>query len=112
MKSPVSALLALALAIALPLSAATPLAPVPAPANLRVASIQLHVAPDHRDWTYKLGEPVKFRITVTADSTEVDNAAVTYSVGPDLFPGEKKTAAVPLDGLVVDAGTMNTGGFL
>ncbi len=112
MKFPASVLLGLAMAASQPLSAATPLAPVPPQANLRVASIQLHIAPDHRDWTYKLGEPVKFRITVTADSTSVDNATVTYTVGPDLFPGEKKTATVPLDGLVVDAGTMNTGGFL
>jgi len=112
MKSPVFVLLALAVAAASPLSADTPLGPVPPQANLRVASIQLHIAPDHRDWTYQLGEPVKFRITVTADSTAVDHATVTYTVGPDLFPGEKKTAAVPLDGLVVDAGTLNTGGFL
>ncbi len=104
-------LLALALVLALP-SFATPISPAPAFANARVAAIQLRIAPDHRDWSYRLGEPVKFRITVTADSTPVDNANVTYSVGPDLFPGEKKTAAVPLDGLVVDAGTMNTGGFL
>src|SRR5690349_20798397 len=97
---------------ALPSFAAIPIAPVPAFANGRVAVIQLRIAPDHRDWSYQLGEPVKFRITVTADSTPVDNANVTYSVGPDLFPGEKKTALVPLDGLVVDAGTMNTGGFL
>ncbi|MEJ1971043.1 MAG: acetylxylan esterase [Lacunisphaera sp.] len=111
MKTPVFALLALVVA-ALPLAATTVLGPVPPQANLRVASIQLRIAPDHRDWTYQVGEPVKFRITVTADSTAVDHATVTYSVGPDLFPGEKKTAAVPLDGLVVDAGTMPTGGFL
>ena len=105
-------LCALALAASLSLTAATPIAPVPAYADARVAVIQLRIAPDHRDWSYKLGEPVRFRITVTADSTPVDNATVTYSVGPDLFPGEKKTAVVPLDGLVVDGGTMNVGGFL
>ena len=112
MKIRLPVLFALAAAAALPLSAVTPIAPVPPQANFRVAAIQLRIAPDHRDWTYQLGEPVKFRISVTADSTPVDNASVTYSVGPDLFPGEKKTAIVPLDGLVVDAGTMNTGGFL
>lgn len=91
---------------------ATPLGPVPAPANLRVASIQLRIAPDHRDWTYALGEQASFRITVTADNTPVDHATVTYSVGPDLFPGPKQTAAVPPEGLVVDGGTLTTGGFL
>ncbi len=94
------------------LCAATPLSPVPAPANLRVASIQVRVAPDHRDWTYRLGEPARFRVMVTADNTPVDNATVTYSVGPDMMPAEKKTAAVPLDGLVVDGGTLKEGGFI
>lgn len=113
MKLPTLLLCALALATALSLPAAsTPVTPVPAYADARVSVIQLRIAPDHRDWSYQLGEPVKFRVTVTADSTPVDNATVSYSVGPDLFPGEKKTAAVPLDGLVVDGGTMNTAGFL
>ena len=105
-------LFALALCAASALPAATPLSPVPAPANFRVATIQVRVAPDHRDWTYRLGEPVKFRVMVTADNTPVDNATVTYSVGPDLMPAEKKTAAVPLDGLVVDGGTLKEGGFI
>lgn len=104
--------LLLAALLASPLAAATPIGPVPPQANFRVAVIQLRIAPDHRDWTYRLGEPVKFRITVTADSTPIDNATVTYSVGPDLYPGEKKTAPVPLDGLVVDGGTMKVPGFL
>ncbi|HWA25757.1 MAG TPA: acetylxylan esterase [Lacunisphaera sp.] len=90
----------------------TPIAPVPPHANFRVATIQVRVAPDHRDWTYKLGEPAKFRIMVTADNTPVDNATVTYSVGPEMMPAEKKTATVPLDGLVVDGGTMKEGGFI
>ncbi len=105
-------LLALTVVTALPVFADRPLTPVPAFANARVAAIQLRIAPDHRDWSYQLGEPVKFRISVLADSTPVDNATVTYSVGPDLYPGEKKTAPVPLDGLVVDGGTMKVGGFL
>ena len=104
--------LALAASAALSLPAAIPLSPVPAPANLRVATIQLRVAPDHRDWTYRLGEAAKFRLMVTADNTPVDNATITYSVGPDLMPAEKKTAVVPLDGLVVDGGTLKEGGFI
>jgi cephalosporin-C deacetylase len=100
------------LAAAARLSAATPIGPVPSHANFRVATIQVRVAPDHRDWTYQPGEPVKFRIMVTADNTPVDNATVTYSVGPEMMPAAKKTAAVPLDGLVVDGGTLQEGGFI
>ncbi len=93
-------------------SADTPITPVPPHADFRVAAIQLRIAPDHRDWTYKLGEPVKFRIMVTADNHPVDNATVTYSVGPEMMPVDKKTAPVPLEGLVVDGGTLQVGGFI
>lgn len=90
----------------------TLLNPVPSYAQHRVAAVQLRVIPDRRDWSYQLGDPVKFRIVVTADSTPIDNVTVSYSVGPDLFPGPLKTAVVPLEGLVVDGGTMTTPGFL
>lgn len=105
-------LLCLVLLATVRVAADTPITPVPSHADFRVASIQVRVAPDHRDWTYQLGEPVKFRIMVTADNTPVDNATVTYSVGPEMMPVEKKTAAVPLEGLVVDGGTLNVGGFI
>ena len=105
--------LCLALLVAAPCAAAdSAITPVPAHANFRVATIQVRIAPDHRDWTYKPGEPAKFRIMVTADNTPVDHATVTYTVGPDMMPGAKQTALVPLDGLVVDGGTLTTGGFI
>jgi cephalosporin-C deacetylase-like acetyl esterase len=89
-----------------------PITPVPPQANRRVASVQVRVAPDHRDWTYQLGEAAKFRVMVTADNEPIDNITVSYKTGPDMMPGAAKTAAVPLDGLVVDAGTMTQPGFL
>jgi len=92
--------------------AATPIAPVPPQANLRVAAVQVRVSLDHRDWTYAPGETPKFHIAVTADNEAVDNASVTYAIAPDMMPGEKKTAPVPLDGLVVEGGTMQEPGFL
>lgn len=103
---------ALLLAIVGVATAATPITPVPPQANLRVAAAQVRVVLDHRDWTYQPGEPVKFRISIVADNQPIDGATVTYSVGPDLQPGEKKTARVPLEGLVIDGGTMNEPGFL
>jgi cephalosporin-C deacetylase-like acetyl esterase len=92
--------------------AAIPIEPVPPGAALRAATVKVVVAPDHRDWTYKLGEPARFLITVTADSEPIDHVSVAYTVGPDLFPGEKKTASMPLPGLTIDAGTMTAPGFL
>ena len=89
-----------------------PVAPVPAGAALRAATVKVIVSPDHRDWTYGIGEPVHFAVSVTADNEPIDNASVTYSVGPDMFPGEKKTVPLPLAGLTIDAGTMQVPGFL
>jgi len=88
------------------------ISPVPPGAALRAATVRVTVAPDHRDWTYKLGEAARFSVAVTADSEPIDAVTVAYTVGPDLYPGETKTAAVPLSGLSIDAGTMTTPGFL
>lgn len=95
-----------------PVLAATPIAPVPPQANFRVAAVQVRVVPDHRDWTYRLGDAAKFKIAVVADGQPIDDATVTYAVAPDMMPGEKKQAAVPLEGLVIDGGTMTEPGFL
>ncbi|MEO6002085.1 MAG: acetylxylan esterase [Opitutus sp.] len=92
--------------------AQTPITPVPPQANLRVAAIQVRVKPDHRDWTYQLGETPRFTIAVTADNEPVDNASVSFVISPDMMPGERKTAKVPLDGLVVEGGSMTEPGFL
>ncbi len=93
-------------------AASTPVTPVPSQANFRVAVVQVRVAPDHRDWTYQPGEPAKFRVTVTADNEPIDNATISYAVGPEMMPAETKTVAVPLDGLVVDGGTLKEPGFI
>lgn len=103
---------AFARADAQPAPAATPISPVPPGAALRAATVRVVVAPDHRDWTYALGEHARFSVSVTADSEPIDGVSITYTVGPDMFPGEKKTVALPLTGITVDAGTMAQPGFL
>ena len=90
----------------------TPIAPVPPGVALRAATVRVIVAPDHRDWTYSMGETARFAVTVTADNEPIDHVSVTYTVGPDLFPGEKRTVALPLAGLTIDAGTLKAPGFL
>lgn len=90
----------------------TTIAPIPPGVALRAATVQVRVAPDHRDWTYKLGESAHFVVTVTADNEPVDAVTVVYTVGPDMFPGEKKTAALPLSGMTIDGGTLAEPGFL
>jgi cephalosporin-C deacetylase len=93
-------------------SGATPIAPIPRQATLRVAAVQVRVVLDHRDWTYELGQTAQFRVFVTADNEPIDDVNVSYTVGPELTKVESKTAAVPLDGLLIDGGTMQEPGFL
>jgi hypothetical protein len=49
-----------------PDSASAPIAPVPPQANLRVATVQIRVAPDRADWTYHVGETARFRARARA----------------------------------------------
>jgi cephalosporin-C deacetylase len=85
---------------------------VPANAQARVAAVQVRVAPDHADWTYAVGEPAKFTITVTADNEPLTGATVRYKIGPEMLPADEKTATLPAGGLVIDGGTMKDPGFL
>lgn len=89
-----------------------PISPLPPGITLRVATVQVRVAPDHRDWTYEVGEPARFKIAVIADNQAIDNAIVSYQIGPELMPAESKTVAVPVDGLTIEGGTMKQPGFL
>ena len=90
----------------------TPIGPLPPGATLRAATVRVIVTPDHRDWTYAPGEAVLFSVAVTADNEPVDGVTLAYTVGPDMFPGARKTAALPLAGLTIDGGTMKDPGFL
>jgi cephalosporin-C deacetylase len=88
------------------------LTPVPPQAQFRVAAVQVRVVPDHRDWTYRPGEPARFQVTVTADNVPVEGVTISYTAGQEQRPVEVKSAAVPSGGLVIDAGTLKEPGFL
>jgi cephalosporin-C deacetylase-like acetyl esterase len=94
------------------LAAGTPILPVPAVAAFRAASVQVRVTPDHRDWTYQLNEPVKFRVLVTADNEPLDHVTISYQVAPDMMPATPKTAPATLEGVVIEGGTLAQPGFL
>lgn len=85
---------------------------VPPQATRRVATAQVRVAPDHRDWTYRPGEPVKFNVVVTADNVPISRVPISYFVGPEQMPAATKNGEVSVDGLVIDGGTLNQPGFL
>jgi cephalosporin-C deacetylase-like acetyl esterase len=85
---------------------------VPAPAQVRVAAVQVRVAPDRADWTYQVGDPVKFTVDVIADGHSLTGATLTYKVGPEMLPADEISRALPSGGLVIDGGTLKEPGFI
>lgn len=76
-------------------------------------AVQVQVTCDHADWLYAPGEPVKFTVKVIANNAPLASAKISYSLGPEMMPADKKSADVSADGSVVlDGGTMQTPGFL
>ena len=76
-------------------------------------AVEVHVTCDHADWLYAPGEPVKFTVKVVANYVPLAGATVSYLLGPEMMPVEKKTIDVSANGTaVIDGGTMKTPGFL
>lgn len=82
-------------------------------AQERVGTVQVRVAPDHADWRYEPGQPVRFLITAIQDGHPLTGVQVSYRIGPEMMPPKvEKSEALPAGGLTVNAGTMNEPGFL
>lgn len=75
--------------------------------------VKIIVAPDHKDWLYKVGEKVKFTVSVLQFGNPVRNARVRYEVGPEKMDAFKKDSLTLNDpSFTIDGGTMKTSGFL
>ena len=75
--------------------------------------VDVIVAPDHADWTYKVGEKVKFSISVIQYGNLLKNVAVKYQIGPEkMEPTINETKTLGDGRLTVEGGTMKTSGFL
>jgi cephalosporin-C deacetylase-like acetyl esterase len=59
-----------------------------------------------------LGDSVRFAVSVTADSEPIEGVVISYTLGPDMYPGPVTKVALPLNGITIDAGTMSKPGFL
>lgn len=79
-------------------------------------TVVVTVTTDRPTATYRVGEPVSFRIRVTRDGAPI-TATAAYAIGPDGFPlgfpatidGSKP---VPPEGLIVPGGTLTQPGLL
>jgi cephalosporin-C deacetylase len=75
--------------------------------------VEVIVAVDHEDWTYKTGEKAQFTISVMRNGHLVKNVPVRYEIGLEkLEPTIKQTKTAADGKLTIDGGTMKTPGFL
>ena len=75
--------------------------------------VEVVVVPDHPDWTYRLGEPVKFTISVIQNGNFLKNAKVRYEIGPEKLDPLRKESGVLTNGTTtIEGGTLQTAGFL
>jgi cephalosporin-C deacetylase len=97
-----------------PPTTSTPIAaPAPAIAVAAATPVRVYVTCDHADWLYTPGEAVKFTLRLTEGDAPLADAEVTYAIGPEMMPAEKKTARTGADGsITLEGGTLSTPGFL
>ena len=75
--------------------------------------VDVIVAADHNDWTYKTGEKVQFTISVIRNGNLVKNVPVRYEIGLEkLDPTIKESKTIADGKITIDGGTLKTPGFL
>ena len=79
-------------------------------AQIRGTNFTVTVTPDHKDWNYKVGEQAVFTVNVLKSGTLVDNASISYEMGPEMYPTEKKQMTLK-DGTAKIKGGMKNPGF-
>lgn len=73
--------------------------------------IKVIVSPDHKDWTYKVKEEVRFSVQVLKNGNLLDNVTVDYEMGPEMLPDIKKEGVVLKNGKTELTGSMTVPGF-
>ena len=75
--------------------------------------VKVIVAPDHVNWEYKIGEPVKFTITVLQSGNPLKNAQMKYEVMPEkMLVTKTETLTLANGSKIVEGGTLKKPGFL
>ena len=75
--------------------------------------VEVAVAPDHADWTYKLGEKVTFSVAVLQSGNPVAATKVRYELMPEkMEPTKTGELSLNKGRKTIDGGTMKTPGFL
>ncbi len=98
--------------MASPLGATPTIQPTPDPAMRRIATVEVRVAPEHPDWTYKIGETVRFRVSITADKTPLAGIPFKYTVGLEGMPAETRDGTSATEAVWIDGGRLDEPGFI
>ncbi len=75
--------------------------------------VEVVVAPDRTDWTYQVGDPVNFKISVMQFGNPMPNVEVRYEIGLEkMEPTLSKTLNLKEGAVTVKGGTLKQPGFL
>lgn len=80
------------------------------PAQIKGTNITVTVTPDHKDWNYSIGEMATFTVSVLKSGTLLDNAEISYEMGPEMYPDVKKKMTLK-NGQTTISGKMSKPGF-
>ena len=83
---------------------------IQAPAQIRGNNIVVTVQPDHRDWTYNVGEKAQFVVSVLKSGTLLENVSVDYAAGPEMYQEVRKNVVLK-DGTMKLTGSLKSPGF-
>ncbi len=73
--------------------------------------IKVIVAPDHKDWLYKVNEEARFSVQVLKYGNLLENVTIDYEAGPEALPDVKKEGVVLKTGKMEFSGKMKVPGF-
>ncbi|HQS07006.1 MAG TPA: hypothetical protein PLT16_15385, partial [Daejeonella sp.] len=62
-------------------------------------NVKVIIGPDHPNWVYKVGEPVKFNVSVLQYGNPLKNVKVVYELGPEKMSPEKRDSMQLSNGL-------------
>lgn len=80
-------------------------------AQSNIGLVKVIIAPDHKDWIYKVGEQAKFSVQVLKYGNLLENVTVDYEAGPEMIPDIRKEGIILKNGKTELTGTMKTPGF-
>lgn len=80
--------------------------------NMNKDFVNIRMVPDHQDWTYKVGEKPRLKVSVEKSTTPVGSVMLTYAIGPEMMAPTLTKKVTLKDGTgTIDMGTVKEPGF-